>query len=114
MTSFRLSITTHEALYRQLLLHCRCPRFDSTLHIHLPYSPVPFCTRILQKSVKSRTDKMAGRTKTLRALFASSALYYNRTVELGTEQSFKCLHSCSVAFCQFYLMGTQGVFQHLV
>lgn len=57
---------------------------------------------------------MVGETKTWLLLFASSALYYKQAAELRVEQSFKCLHSCSVAFCQFYLMGTQGVFQHLV
>lgn len=53
----------------------------STLHIHLPYARSIFPQIFVR--LKRRTDKMAAQTKTPRALFASSALYYIEAVELS-------------------------------
>lgn len=81
-----------------------------TLHIHFSYAfhfslPQYFAERVLNAEQRNGGAEL----KLGVLLFASSALYYSGAAELGAEQSFKCLHSCSVAFCQFYLMGTQGV-----
>lgn len=44
---------------------------------------------------------MPAKLKLCMLLFAISALYYDWSGRTLTEQSFECLHCCSVAFSQF-------------